>query len=101
MFQRKCSVADELLVVYGCDSGLPHARIGLVVSRKVGNAVVRNRWKRLLREAFRLSRVDLPSGVDLVVVPRREAEPALDVLMQSLPGLARRVARRLQRKGGK
>ena len=45
--------------------------------------------------------IDLPTGLDLVVLPRRGAEPALDVLMRSLPGLAWRVARRLQRKGGK
>jgi ribonuclease P protein component len=50
------------------------ARLGLVVSRRVGGAVVRNRIKRLCRECFRLSRALLPDGVDLVVIPKRGAE---------------------------
>jgi ribonuclease P protein component len=42
----------------------------LVVSRKVGNAVVRNRIKRLCRECFRLEVVKIPDAIDLVIVPR-------------------------------
>ena len=42
-------------------------RLGLAVSRKVGNAVVRNSWKRAIREAFRLNRHRLPTPHDVVV----------------------------------
>jgi ribonuclease P protein component len=49
-------------------------RIGLIVSRKVGGAVARNRVKRLCRECFRLSPEILPDGVDLIVVARDGAE---------------------------
>jgi ribonuclease P protein component len=49
-------------------------RIGLIVSRKVGGAVARNRVKRLCRECFRLSPGFLPNGIDLVVVARGGAE---------------------------
>jgi ribonuclease P protein component len=49
------------------------ARLGLVVSRKVGNAVVRNRVKRVLRECFRSMPGFAPDGVDLVVIPRAGA----------------------------
>jgi ribonuclease P protein component len=95
-YQRRCTAADDLLLVFGYPNGLPHARLGLSVSRKVGGAVVRNRWKRLLREAFRLSRPQLPAGIDLIVVPRPETEPALATLVESLSRLARRLAGKLQ-----
>lgn len=47
------------------------ARLGITASRKIGNAVVRNRAKRLVREAFRSTRDLWPLGLDLVVIVRR------------------------------
>jgi ribonuclease P protein component len=96
-YRRRVRASDETLVVCGCENGLDHPRLGLSVSRKVGTAVARNRWKRLLREAFRQSREHLPAGVDLVVIPRPGAEPELRRLQASLRELAGRVARRLAR----
>jgi ribonuclease P protein component len=93
-YRRRVSAADSSIIVFGCPNGLPHPRLGLSVSRKVGGAVVRNRWKRLLREAFRLSRRQLPPGIDLIVIPRAGTEPALAPLMESLVRLAGRVARK-------
>lgn len=58
------------LVVYAAPNGGRLTRLGLSVSRKVGNAVVRNACKRILREAFRLEQHALPSGTDLVIVVR-------------------------------
>jgi len=49
------------------------SRLGLVVSRKVGDAVTRNRVKRQIREWFRCNPAALASGADLVVIPRRQA----------------------------
>jgi ribonuclease P protein component len=95
VFRRRRSQGDGMLLVYACENGLAHARLGLVVSRKVGNAVVRNRWKRCLRDAFRLAQHELAPGVDLVVLPRVGAEPTMPRLRQSLCQLTARIARQL------
>ncbi len=63
------------LTVYGKPNGLDLPRLGLSVSASVGTAVKRNRIKRLIREAFRLSQHDWPAAYDLVVVVHRH-EPA-------------------------
>jgi ribonuclease P protein component len=52
------------LTVFALPNSLPHPRLGLAIGRSVGGAVQRNRVKRLLREAFRLSQHELPRGND-------------------------------------
>ncbi len=94
-FGLRCSASDGRLLLFVHENGLNHPRLGLSVSRKLGNAVARNRWKRLLREAFRLSLLQLPEGVDLVVVPRPDATADLAGLMESLVRLAGRAAGKL------
>ena len=95
-YRRRAAASDSRLLIFGAANGFSHARLGLSVSRKLGGAVVRNRWKRLIREAFRLSRRQLPTGIDLVVVPRQGVKPELAQLTESLPRLAARVASKLQ-----
>ena len=96
VYDRKRSVSDGLLVVYAKENELPHSRVGLSVSKKVGNAVARNRCKRLFREAFRLSQHDLPSGIDLILIPRNvDREPTVAELRDSLVKLARDAVRKL------
>ena len=94
-FERKRSASDASLIVYGVENGLDYPRLGISASkRKVRKAHDRNRVKRLLREAFRLTKASLPPGVDLIIVPRG---PALtfEQAHRSLPHLAGAVARRL------
>lgn len=71
-------------------AGLP-TRLGITVTRKIGNAVERNRIKRLVREVFRLHRARLPEGLDLVWIAKQQAAQACfaDVL-DDFEALARR-----------
>ena len=95
VFARRCSFADGLIVVYFANGESERPRIGLVVSRKCGNAVVRNRWKRALREAFRLAQHQLPKHLDLVVLPKRGAKPDVARLQASFQKLAARANEKL------
>ncbi len=95
VFQNHCAAREGPLTVLVAPNGLDHPRLGVSVSKKLGKAVARNRWKRLIREAFRLSRQRLPPGVDLMVLARENPPPMLSELLKLLPRLAHRAARRL------
>lgn len=80
VYRFRRSAAEGALVLYACPrphpAGIaPSARLGVSVSRRIGNAVARNAWKRRLREAFRVSRKEIPAGHDFLVVVRSGAAP--------------------------
>ena len=96
-YAARNSVADGVLIVYAVGNQLGYSRIGLSVSRKVGNAVVRNWWKRRIRESFRLTQSTLPVGIDFVVIPRAKSLPDFKRLSDSFETLCHRVYRKLDR----
>ena len=74
VFKSGRSYANKYLVMYVSKNQLGENRLGISVSKKVGNSVVRHRIARLLRESFRLNDEKFHSGWDIVVVARMGAK---------------------------
>ena len=89
-YRERKSAADEKLIVYVRPNGLGFSRLGLSVSGRFGNAVRRNRFRRICREAFRLHKEELPSGYDIIIVPRR-IDLSLEEVAESLVKLSRKL----------
>lgn len=86
------SYANKYLVMYILENRTDMNRVGISVSKKVGNSIVRHRLARLIREAFRLNNDNVKRGLDIVVVARaglkekgyKETESAMLHLMKHL-----------------
>ena len=68
------SRANKYLVMYVMKNGTEKNRIGISVSKKVGNSVVRHHLTRLIRESYRLSEEHFRCGIDIVVIARTSAK---------------------------
>lgn len=97
VFARRGSAGDETLVVYALRNDQTWGRLGLSVSRKVGPAHVRNRWKRWLREIFRQHAGQFV-GFDFVIVPKRGTQVKFAEVSESLLRLAPRAAKKSLRR---
>jgi ribonuclease P protein component len=98
LFKSGQVVVDQVLVIHG-RAATQGPRLGISISKRVGHAPFRNRWKRLIREAYR--RLAARSGplqkLELVVRPRRGAVPSYATIERSLRNLSTRLERQVSR----
>jgi ribonuclease P protein component len=92
VFKTGRVISDETLVIHVLVSQHDHPRLGLSISKRVGNSPARNLWKRLIREVFRRHRTTLRT-VDLVIRPRKGATPSYQAIDQSIQRLAKKLDR--------
>lgn len=76
VYRRGKSVANRFLVMYKLRNGKETNRLGISVSKKVGNSVIRSRVTRLIRESYRLQEEKICCGWDIVVIARNTTNGA-------------------------
>jgi ribonuclease P protein component len=83
VYKNGSRVLKNCIVVLYYPNSSNISRLGVVASRKIGKAVVRNRFKRQVREIFRLNRNKLYDGVDIIIIARRVDEPCSFEVLQN------------------
>ncbi len=74
VYKKGNSNANKYLVMYIMKNGIGKNRLGISVSKKVGNSIVRHRLTRLIRESYRLQEEKFPCGLDIVIIARSSAK---------------------------
>lgn len=81
LYKKGGFTASKYTVIYVKPNGKPFNRLGITAGKKIGNAVCRNRAKRLIRQVYRDVELSLPVGIDMVIVARK---PICEIKCQEL-----------------
>jgi ribonuclease P protein component len=99
VFRHGKKLVAPMFVLYILSGSEPYSRLGMAVSKRVGNAVIRNHVKRLIRELFRQHKTQLQPSCDVVFVARRQAaEASLGEYTQQFLMLLRRYQQAAEKK---
>lgn len=89
LYKKGRFTACKYTVIYVRPNGRPYNRLGITAGKKIGNAVCRNRAKRVIRQAYREAEAAMPIGIDMVIVARR---PVCEIKSQEYCGYMNKYA---------
>ena len=98
VYDLKTAAGDGRLRIFAALNGSERTRVGSSVSKKHGNSVVRHHLKRLLREAYRLSQLQLPEGWDMILIPQQGVVASVSEYQESLAQICQRLRKRIEAK---
>lgn len=100
VYEQGRFLSNQLIAVHFFPHPEQASRVGFTAGKRLGNAVVRNRCKRRLKECYRLFREEAPGGIDMIVVARKKMVGSeWEMVVAAFRDLLRRTKKVLTRNG--